>query len=81
MGHLVDKLREYLATATPEQLHSDRELLKEWADIGPEALAFVKESRSMQVPWLSAPDNIEFNFSSQTTSPEFALDLLFDLAA
>ena len=35
MGHLSEQLKQYLATATPEQLEEDRKLMKEWKHIGP----------------------------------------------
>ena len=35
MGHLSEQLKQYLATATPEQLEEDRKLMEEWKHIGP----------------------------------------------
>lgn len=35
MGHLSKQLKQYLATATPEQLEEDRKLMEEWKNIGP----------------------------------------------
>lgn len=35
MGHLSEQLKQYLATATPEQLEEDRKLMEEWKNIGP----------------------------------------------
>ena len=35
MGHLSEQLKQYLATATPEQLEKDRKLMEEWKNIGP----------------------------------------------
>lgn len=35
MGYLSEQLRQYLATATPEQLEEDRKLMEEWKNIGP----------------------------------------------
>ena len=35
MAHLSEQLKQYLATATPEQLEEDRKLMEEWKNIGP----------------------------------------------
>ena len=35
MGHLSEQLKQYLATATPEQLEEDKKLLEEYKNIGP----------------------------------------------
>ena len=35
MGHLSEQLKQYLATATLEQLEEDRKLMEEWKHIGP----------------------------------------------
>ena len=35
MGHLSEQLKQYLATATPEQLEEDRKLMEEYKNIGP----------------------------------------------
>lgn len=35
MGRLTEQLKQYLATATPEQLEEDRKLMGEWKDVGP----------------------------------------------
>ena len=35
MGHLTEQLKQYLATATPEQLEEDKKLLEQWKNVGP----------------------------------------------
>ena len=35
MWHLSEQLKQYLATATPEQLEEDRNLMEKWKNIGP----------------------------------------------
>ena len=35
MRHLSEQLKQYLATATPEQLEEGRKLMEEWKNIGP----------------------------------------------
>ena len=35
MGHLSEQLKQYLATATTEQIEEDRKLMEEWKNIGP----------------------------------------------
>ncbi len=70
MGNLLEKLRDYLRQATPDQLRQDWEELREWNEVGPLASDYVKAClRSQQ----SCP--IEFNI---TRNPEFSLDFSFN---
>ena len=35
MGTLSEQLKQYLATATPEQLEEDKKLMEQWKNVGP----------------------------------------------
>lgn len=46
MGKTLDRLREYLSTASKEQLEKDYEELKKWNDVGPEVVEYFDERYS-----------------------------------
>ncbi len=48
MGYFAEQLKKYLATATPEQLKRDQEILEKYAGIGPTLKEFFHEIDCVQ---------------------------------
>lgn len=68
MGYFSKQIKNYLLSASPEQLAEDRKLLEKYADIGPSVYEYFNE-----VGCLS-----EIRVTNKIASPEFdALDFSF----
>lgn len=48
MKKMTDRLKEYLANTSEEQLKADFEALKEWNNIGPTVDEFLEETKKYQ---------------------------------
>lgn len=68
MGYFSEQIKNYLRSASPEQLAEDQELLNKYADVGPSVYEYFND--------LGYPSAIRV--TNEIASPEFdALDFSF----